>query len=223
MKHHMPTARFWRPVARVLAWAMLSCTAATTATAADALAEGPPDTMILTLSNQVLDTIRGDKAIKAGDFERLQKLVNERILPWVDMDKMTRLTVGRPWRTATPEQRSALIDQFRILLMRTYSGALAKVSDEKVRLRPARAQESAADVVVHTQIVSTQGDPIELDYRMEKTDAGWKIYDLNILGIWLVENYKNEFLQPLSQGGVDNLVKTLTEKNRRVAGGAKPS
>jgi len=108
--------------------------------------------------------------------------------------------------------------------MRTYSGALAKVSDEKVRLRPSRGQDtSGKDVIVRTQIVSSQGDPIELDYRMEKTEADWKIYDLNVLGIWLVENYKGEFLEPLNQGGVDNLIKTLVEKNRKAAAAAKAS
>ena len=108
-------------------------------------------------------------------------------------------------------------DRFRTLLMRTYSGALSKVSDQKVRLRPARGQDPANDVIVRTQIVPSQGDAIAIDYRLEKTDAGWKIYDLNILGVWLVENYKSEFLQPLNQGGVDNLIQVLKDKNRKVA------
>jgi len=184
-------------------------------------ADVAPDTMILNLSTEVLDAIRNDKAIKAGDFERVQKLVNERILPKVDFDKMTRLAVGRAWRGATPEQRATLIEQFRLLLMRTYSGALSKVSDQKVRLRPSRDQENPNDVIVRTQVVPSQGDPIGLDYRLEKTDSGWKIYDLNILGVWLVENYRNEFGQSLNQGGIDNLIQVLTRKNQSLAG-AKP-
>lgn len=194
------------------------------AQAADAPAtatEVAPDTMILNLSTEVLDAIRNDKAIKAGDFNRVQKLVDERILPKVDFDKMTRLAVGRAWRTATPQQRATLTEQFRILLMRTYSGALSKVSDQKVRLRPSRDQENPADVIVRTQVVPSQGDPIGIDYRLEKTDAGWKIYDLNILGVWLVENYRNEFGQSLNQGGVDNLIEVLTQKNQKLAAGAK--
>jgi phospholipid transport system substrate-binding protein len=186
-----------------------------------AAADDSPDTMILNLSNEVLESIRNDPAMKAGDFERLRKLVDERILPKVDFDKMTRLAVGHAWRGATAEQRASLTEQFRVLLMRTYSGALAQVSDQKVRLRPARPSENPNDVIVRTQIVGGQGDPIGLDYRLEKTDAGWKIYDLNILGVWLVENYKTEFAQSLSQGGIDNLIQTLTQKNQRLAAGAK--
>lgn len=194
------------------------------ARADDAPAAGTPEAVILGLASGVLDAIRKDKAIQAGDFDRVQKLVTERIMPSVDFDKMTRLTVGRPWRSATPEQRSALIEQFRILLLRTYSGALSKVSDEQIRLRPSRGQDPAAtDVIVRTQIVSTHGDPVGLDYRMEKTDRGWLIYDLNILGVWLVENYRNEFLESLNQGGVDNLIRTLIAKNRQTGAGAKPS
>ena len=204
--------------------AALACGAVPAAAAADtpaAAADVAPDTMILNTSIEVLDAIRNDQAIKAGDFDRVQKLVNERILPKVDFDKMTRLSVGRAWRGATPEQRASLTDQFRLLLMRTYSGALSKVSDQKVRLRPSRGQENASDVIVRTQVVPSQGDPIELDYRMEKTESGWKIYDLNILGVWLVENYRNEFAQSLGQGGVDNLIQVLTQKNQSLAGAAK--
>ncbi len=182
-------------------------------------ADTAPEAMILRLSQEVLDEIRTDKAIQAGDFARVQKLVDEHIMPRVDFDKMTRLAVGRAWRSASAQQRSALIEQFRLLLMRTYSGALSKVSDQTVRLRPSRGQDSASDVIVRTQIVGSQGDPISLEYRLEKTDAGWKIYDLNILGVWLVENYKSEFNQTLNQGGVDSLIAALTQKNERLAAG----
>lgn len=182
-----------------------------------------PDKMILNVSTEVLDALRNDPAIKKGDFDRVQKLVNEHILPYVDFDKMTRLAVGRAWRGATAEQRSALIEQFRQLLMRTYSGALAKVTDHKVRLRPARGQDSGEDVIVRTEVVPSQGDPISLDYRLEKTADGWKIYDLNILGVWLVENYKTEFGGTINQSGVDGLIKALTDKNRQLANSAKPS
>jgi phospholipid transport system substrate-binding protein len=199
---------------------MPAAPAAATEAGADAVA---PDAMILKLSTEVLDAIRADKAIQAGDFDRVQKLVNERVLPKVDFDKMTRLAVGRPWRGASPEQRSALTEQFRILLLRTYSGALSKVSDQKVRLRPSRGQDSTSDAIVRTQIVPSQGDPIDLDYRLERIDTSWKIYDINILGVWLVENYKTEFGETLSQGGVDVLIQALKDKNRRLATGARAS
>lgn len=216
-----------RAAARVLAFA-LACGLGTAfpaggARAADAGADAAPDAMILALSKDVLETIRNDKAIQAGDFDRVQKLVNDKILPRVNFDKMTRLAVGRPWRGATADQRAALTEQFRILLLRTYSGALSKVSDQQVRLRPSRADEGGNDIIVRTQIVPSAGDPIGIDYRLERTDAGWKIYDLNILGVWLVENYKNEFTETLGQGGIDGLIKALTDKNQKLASGTKAS
>lgn len=185
-----------------------------------AATEEAPEAMILRVSADVLDAIRNDKAIRAGDFDRVQKLVNERILPYVDFDKMTRLTVGHAWRGASAEQRDALIDQFRTLLMRTYSGALSKVTDHKVRLRPSRGPQYPNDVIVRTDVVPSQGEAISLDYRLEKTADGWKIYDMNILGVWLVETYKTEFGETISQSGVDGLIKALKEKNQRLAGGA---
>ncbi len=180
-----------------------------------------PDALILRVSADVLDAIRNDKAVRAGDFERVQKLVNEHILPYVDFDKMTRLAVGRAWRGASAEQRSELINQFRTLLLRTYSGALSKVTDHKVRLRPSRGQDSPNDVIVRTEVAPTQGEPITLDYRLEKTPEGWKIYDMNILGVWLVETYKTEFTESISQGGIDALIKALTEKNHKLASASK--
>lgn len=185
-------------------------------------APGTPDAMVLGVSNRVLDTIKADKALRTGDMNHLQSLVNEQIVPHVDFDRMTRLTVGKPWRTASAAQRTALMDQFRLLLMRTYAGALKRVSDEKVRLKPSRnAGVQGDDVIVRTEIVATQGDPIQIDYRVEKLDADWKIFDMNILGVWLVENYKNEFRDTLNQSGVDGLIQTLTEKNRTVKGHAQ--
>jgi phospholipid transport system substrate-binding protein len=180
-----------------------------------------PDALIKTVSGDVLDAIRKDRSLQGGDFDRLQKLVDERILPYVDFERMTRLAVGRGWRTATEEQRHALITEFRTLLLRTYSGALAHVTDHKVQMRPFRSQPADTDVIVRTQVVPSQGDPIQLDYRLEKTDAGWKIYDVNVLGVWLVENYKNEFASEINQNGVDGLIKALTEKNRKLAAGPK--
>jgi phospholipid transport system substrate-binding protein len=203
--------------------ATLPAVRAADAAPAGSVTYASPEEMIVTISNEVLDVIRNDKAIREGDFDKLQKLVNERVMPHIDFDKMTRLAVGRPWRGATPEQRRALTEQFRILLLRTYSGALSKVSDQKVRLRPSRGQDTADDMVVRTQVIASQGDPIGIDYRLEKTDAGWKVYDINILGVWLVENYKSEFGSLLSQSGVDGLIKALTDKNQSLAGAAKPS
>ena len=173
-----------------------------------------PDVMVRDLTTEVLDTIRADKSFATGDVARVQKLVDEKILPYVDFQKMTQLAVGRGWRGATPEQRAALTREFRTLLVRTYSGALAQVRDHQVQMRPFRAQPTDTDVLVRTSIVPSRGEPIQLDYRLEKQAGGWKIYDVNVLGVWLVENYKTQFASEISAGGVDGLIKSLTERNR---------
>jgi phospholipid transport system substrate-binding protein len=193
---------------------------ATPAFAADAPA-GSPEAMVDSVSTDTIEAIRHDKAIQSGDFDRLQKLVNERVLPHIDFDRMTRLAVGRAWRGATAEQRKSLTDEFRILLLHTYSNALARVSDHKVRLRPSRPQATPGESIVRTQVVPSQGDPIDLDYRLELVEGQWKVYDINILGVWLVEAYKNEFSEAVSKGGVDALVTSLIEKNRHFSAGTK--
>jgi len=173
-----------------------------------------PDALIRDLTNDVLETIRADKGFQTGDVARVQKLVDEKILPHVDFQKMTQLAVGRGWRNATPEQRAALTREFRNLLVRTYSGALAQVRDHQVQMRPFRAQPTDTDVLVRTSIVPSRGEPIQLDYRLEKQASGWMIYDVNVLGVWLVENYKTQFAGEISSGGIDGLIKSLTERNR---------
>jgi phospholipid transport system substrate-binding protein len=188
---------------------------------APAAAPSAPEVLVRDLSNEVLATIKADKALASGDVNRVQKLVDEKILPYVEFEKMTRLAVGRGWRQATPEQRAALTREFRTLLVRTYSGALSQVTDHKVELRPFRAQPTDTDVLVRTSVVASRGDPIQLDYRLEKTGAGWKIYDVNILGVWLVENYKTQFASQINAGGVDGLIKTLTDRNKQLEQGKK--
>jgi phospholipid transport system substrate-binding protein len=195
--------------------------AAAQAPAAAPAAAAAPEVLVRDLSNEILATIKADKALASGDVNRVQKLIDEKILPYVDFQKMTQLAVGRGWRQATPEQRAALTREFRTLLVRTYSGALSQVTDHQVQLRPFRAQPADTDVLVRTSVVASRGDPIQLDYRLEKTDAGWKIYDVNILGVWLVENYKTQFASQINAGGVDGLIKTLTDRNRQLEQGKK--
>jgi phospholipid transport system substrate-binding protein len=185
------------------------------------LAAQAPDALIRTLSNDVLDTIKKDKSLQSGDLAKLNALIDEKILPYVDFEKMTRLAVGRGWRQATPAQRQALTREFRTLLVRTYSGAVSAVRDHQVQMRPFRAGANDTDVIVRTAIVPSRGDPIQLDYRLEKTDAGWKIYDVNILGVWLVENYKGSFASEINAGGVDGLIRSLTDRNRQLAAADK--
>jgi phospholipid transport system substrate-binding protein len=186
---------------------------ATPAAAAPATT-GAPDELVRKLSTDVLESIRKDPALQNGDFTKLQQLVDEKILPYVNFDKMTQLAVGRGWRQATAEQKQTLTREFRTLLVRTYSGAMSQVRDHQVKMLPFRPT-SPDDVVVRTQIVAPRGDPIQLDYRMEKTDAGWKIYDVNVVGVWLVENYKNSFASEINQGGIDGLIKSLSQRNKQ--------
>jgi phospholipid transport system substrate-binding protein len=181
-----------------------------------ALAQQAPDALVKQVSNEVLDAARADKSIQAGDVNKVMLLVEAKVMPHVNFQRMTSSAVGRYWRQATPEQQKRLQEEFKILLVRTYSGALAQVRDQSVQLKPLRAGPNDAEVVVKTEIRG-KGDPIQLDYRMEKADAGWKIYDVNVLGIWLVENYRNTFAQEISAGGIDGLITKLAERNKASA------
>ncbi len=202
-----------------LGWAQAQGAAAASVPAS--AAGQTPDALVLNLSNDVLDAIKKDPSLKAGDLTKLNALVDQKILPYVDFEKMTRLAVGRGWRQATPEQRQTLVKEFRTLLVRTYSGAVSAVTDHKVQMRPFRAQPGDTDVVVRTQVVPSRGDAIQLDYRLEKIDGGWKIYDVSVLGVWLVENYKSQFASEVQQSGVDGLIKALADRNRQLAEGRK--
>lgn len=179
-------------------------------------ADEAPDAMIKRLSTDVLDAIKADKQIQAGDLSRVIALVDQRIMPSVNFQRMTASAVGRNWRQATPEQQARLQDEFKVLLVRTYSGALAQVSDQSIAMKPTRAAPEDKEVVVRTE-VRGHGDPIQLDYRLEKTPGqgtGWKIYDLNVLGVWLVETYRGQFAQEISAKGIDGLIATLSQRNK---------
>jgi phospholipid transport system substrate-binding protein len=185
-------------------------------------ADESPDAMIKRLSDEVLAAIKADKAIQAGDTNRILALVDTMIMPSVDFQRMTAAAVGPAWRQATPEQKKKLQDEFKILLVRTYSGALAQVSDQTVSIKPQRAAPDDKEVVVRTEIRG-RGEPIELDYRLVKTPgqaAGWKIYNMNVLGVWLVETYRSQFAQEINSKGVDGLIAALEERNRTNAGNA---
>lgn len=175
-----------------------------------------PDALIKRLSVDVLDTIRTDKSIRAGDISKVVALVDSRILPNVNFQRMTAQSVGPAWRNATPEQQKKLQDEFKILLVRTYSGALAQVTDQTITMKPMRSSPDDKEVVVRSEIRGN-GDPIQLDYRLEKTPgqgAGWKIYNINVLGVWLVETYKSQFAQEINAKGLDGLIASLVERNK---------
>ena len=175
-----------------------------------------PDVLIKRLSVDVLDTIKADKSIRSGDIDKVIALVDSRIMPNVNFQRMTALAVGPGWRQATPEQQKRLQDEFKILLVRTYAGALAQVTDQTITIKPLRAAPDDKEVVVRSE-VKGRGDPIQLDYRLEKTPglgAGWKIFNLNVLGVWLVETYRSQFAQQINAKGIDGLIESLTDQNK---------
>ena len=179
-------------------------------------ADEAPDALIRRLSEQTLSAIKADPALRGGDIQRVIALVDARIMPNVNFQRMTAQAVGPAWRQASPEQRKRLQEEFKTLLVRTYAGALWQVSDETIVVRPLRAAADDTEVLVRTEIRG-RGDPIQLDYRLEKTPgdgAGWKIYNLNVLGVWLVETYRGQFAQEINAKGIDGLIATLAERNR---------
>ena len=176
-------------------------------------ADETPDGLIKRVSAEVLDNIKSDKSVQAGDMTKVMSLVDSQIMPHVNFTRMTASAVGRNWRQATPDQQKKLQDEFKTLLIRTYSGALAQVKDQTINVKPLRAAAVDTEVVVRTEIMG-RGDPVPLDYRMEKTATGWKIYDLNVLNIWLVETYRTQFAQEISAKGLDGLISSLSERNK---------
>jgi phospholipid transport system substrate-binding protein len=175
-----------------------------------------PDELVKKLSGDVLEKIRSDKDIQGGNFKKLSDFVDSTVMPNVNFERMTALSVGRTWRQATPEQQKKLMVEFRALLLRTYSSALGEVRDETIRMKPLRADPADSEVIVRSEIVRKRGEPIQLDYRMEKTATGWKIYDVNVVGVWLIESYRNQFSQEINAKGLESLITTLTEKNKKL-------
>ena len=186
---------------------------------AQAQAAKAPDALIKEVSSDVLDAVKADKTIQSGDVRKVSMLVDQKVLPYVDFQRMTASAVGRYWRQATPEQQKRVQDEFKLLLVRTYSGALSQVTPEQsVELKPMRSQPTDDEVVVRTEIRG-KGDPIQLDYRLAKAGTSWRIYDVNVLGVWLVENYRNSFAQEIGANGIDGLIAKLAERNKAAAGG----
>jgi len=204
-------------------WATATLTLALLASTPWALAQSQdeaPDALIKRVSSDVLESIKTDKAVQAGETSRVISLVDSKIIPHVNFVRMTASAVGRNWRQATPEQQKRLQEEFKILLIRTYSGALAQVKDQSVNVKPLRASAGETELVVRSEVLG-RGDPVQLDYRMEKTSTGWKIYDLNVLGVWLVETYRTQFAQEISAKGVDGLITSLSQRNKSNAGDKK--
>ena len=193
-------------------WALGFCLGSAPVLAADEA----PDAFVKRISNETLDAVRSDKSIKGGDINKIMQLVDNKLMQHVNFRRMTALATGPGWRKATPEQQERLQEEFKLLLIRTYSGALSQINEQTIEVKPLRGATDDKNLVVQTE-VRGKGEPIQLDYRLEKTPgvgAGWKIFDLNVLGIWLVENYRSQFSKEINAGGVDGLIKSLSDRNK---------
>lgn len=182
------------------------------ATLAHAQSE-PPDALVKRVSADVLDAVKADPKLRTGQVDPVIALVDAKLLPFLDLERMTASAVGPGWNQATPEQKQALQTEFKTLLIRVYSGAIAQAADKTIVVRPSRGGDDAKDVVVRTQIQGP-GEPVPLDFRLERADGGWKVFDVNVSGVWLVENYRGSFAQQVNAGGIDGLIKTLRDKNQ---------
>lgn len=181
----------------------------------------PPDVLIKSVVTDVMASVKADPEIQNGNIPKIVDLVEKKIVPYTDMRRTTEMAMGPNWKKATPEQQSQLSMEFKNLLIRTYSGALSQLRDQTVQFKPLRAAPDDKEVVVKT-VVLGRGGPVPLDYHLEKTANGWKVYDMNIMGVWLAEAYRNQFSNQISQNGIDGLVKFLQDRNKQLAT-TKPS
>ena len=197
---------------------LLAAMAAACAFAADAPSQEAPDELVKRVTQEVMETARTDKEIKAGNRARILQVVEQKILPHIDLERAVSLAVGRHWREATPRQRQQLTDEFRTMLIRTYAGALSLVGDQQLVYKPLRAAPGDTEVEVRFEVRQLRGrEPVQVSYRLYKALSGWKVYDVNVLGVWLVETYKSSFSTEIAQGGIDGLIRTLSDKNKELA------
>jgi len=185
--------------------------------ASPATAAATPEALVRQISVDVIDAVKADKAIQAGDLGRITALVDSKVMPSVNFEVATRSAVGPQWRQATPEQRAKLQTEFKSLLLRLYAGALTQLKDQTVSVTRTLPAAGSTQVVVQTEVKGS-GEPIKLDYRLDKAGegatAGWKIIDVNVGGIWLVQNYRSQFAGEITKGGIDGLINTLVERNK---------
>jgi phospholipid transport system substrate-binding protein len=176
-----------------------------------------PDELVKHVTSEVLTIVRSDQAIRAGDTARIIDLVEQKVLPHFDFRHMTALAVGRGWREATPAQQNRLVDAFRTLLVRTYSNSLTQYRDQTIDFKPLRADPADTVVKVRTEVRQAGAQPISIDYSLEKTAQGWKVFDVVVSGVSLVTNYRGSFGDEISAGGIDGLIKSLEAKNKLLA------
>lgn len=206
-----------KPIAQLIVTAAAVAISTSVIAAPAPAASEAPDGLVKRVSTDVIESVKADKDIQSGNRNKIMDLVNAKILPYVDAQKMTQLAAGRYWRQASPEQQKALADEFRTLLVYTYSGALSTIRNETVEFKPFRADPGDTEVEVRSQVNMSRGEPITLNYRLTRTPDGWKIFDINVLGAWLVETYKSTFASEISKNGIDGLIKKLHERNQQLA------
>lgn len=206
-----------KPIAQLIATAATLVFATSVIAAPAPAANEAPDVLVKRISADVIETVKADKDIQAGNRNKIMELVNSKILPYVDAEKMTMQAAGRFWRQATPEQQKRLSEEFRTLLVYTYSGALSQIKNETIEFKPMRNDPADTEVEVRSQVNVTRGEPITLNYRLAKGAQGWKIYDINVLGAWLVETYKGTFAAEINKSGIDGLINRLAERNKQLA------
>jgi phospholipid transport system substrate-binding protein len=212
----MKTMAGWRRIGVVFALALVPAIALLAPR--QAIAQEAADALLKRVAEEVLQIVRTDPKVQAGDDKRIKEVIETKLLPHFNFVRMTALAMGRNWRAATPEQQKRLADEFRTLLVRTYSSALSQYRNEQIEYLPLRADPAANDVNVRTRVVRPGQQPVQLDYAMERTPEGWKVYDIIVGGVSLVTNYRDEFNAQVQSGGVDGLIKALATKN---AGGGK--
>lgn len=205
--------RRWAALGGLLLSALTAVQAAE-ANVEDSAAGEAPDAMVKRVADEVVAIIKADPLVKAGDQARIREVVEAKLLPSLDFTRMTALAMGRNWRAATDAQKQQLEDQFRTLLVRTYSGALSQYQNEELKTKPLRAGADDTDVTVRTEVIRAGRPPIQIDYGMEKKPDGWKVYDVIVGGVSLVTNYREEFNAQIQEGGVDGLIAALAEKNQ---------
>ncbi|CAG2154042.1 MlaC/ttg2D family ABC transporter substrate-binding protein [Cupriavidus plantarum] len=175
-----------------------------------------PDGLVKAVVSDVMNTVKSDKDMQSGNIGKITQLVEQKILPHANFEKTTQIAMGRNWSKASPEQQKAITEQFKTLLIRTYAGAIAQIRDQAVQYRPYRGNADDTDATIRTQVIN-KGEPIQMDYRLEKTPEGWKVYDINVLGAWLTEAYKGSFNTIVTQQGIDGVIKTLQDRNKQLA------
>ena len=185
--------------------------------------EANPEQLVQKVTKEVLDALKSDKQLAAGDKEKAVKLAEEKVLPYIDFEEATRLAVGRSWTKATPEQRKQLVSEFRNMLVRTYSNAITGYQGQNLQVLPSRKQDSKEEATVRTQFLRPGAPPLPIDFQMLRKDGGWKVYDIAVEGVSLVLTYRSEFDAVVKQSGIDGLIKRLAQKNTPAAiGGSSP-